>query len=262
MPLVTVTKVADDHRTFSTANGNFAAFRVWAGEQVGEVVTKAETLEKRRAQFRDIIGKPTELIVEDQGQWDDGSNKPAKIKFPQQQQGGGGGKRDYVPRWTDTEAGARESNDWINRRRALELAVQGCTATGISDADTILAFGQRFHEFLKSPEIEPAPKVTRSEGRGMVSGDGSDTPVSDPKREEGGADGEAAPSSHERAVSPEEEQQAAYIQVLRSGPGNTQSVLQARALFESDARKVKTLRDLTLDELVAVIQAFKERVSA
>jgi hypothetical protein len=60
-------------------------------------------------------------------------------------------------------------------------------------------------------------------------------------------------------VSPEQEQAAIYIRALREGPGNTQAVLQARALFETETRKVKNLLSLSVDELFDVMQAFEDK---
>jgi hypothetical protein len=60
-------------------------------------------------------------------------------------------------------------------------------------------------------------------------------------------------------VSPEQEQAAVYIRALREGPGNTQAVLQARALFETETRKVKNLLSLSVDELFDVMHAFEDK---
>jgi hypothetical protein len=100
----------------------------------------------------------------------------------------------------------------------------------------------------KSQTVEPGSTVTSPEATGVAARDGESV-----------AYGEGAADS---STSPEEEQAEAYRQVLRGGPGNTQAVLMARKLFETDARKVKNLRVLSVDELFEVVQAFKEKVSS
>jgi hypothetical protein len=252
MPLVTLTKVADDHRTFETQNGKFAVFKVWAGEDVGEVVTKADTLEKRLAQFREIVGKPTELVVEDQGSFPHGSPKPKRIKFPQQ----GQGKRDYVPRWTDTEEGFRAADDSLNRRRALELAVS-LFADKPTGWDAVVPLAEKFVSFLigkASEELEPGSTVAGSPQSGMGETDSGEATNTGASSDGAGADGEAAP-----APTPSEEQADQYIRTLREGPGVTQAVLQARVLFETQVRKIPNLRVLSADELLQVVQAFADK---
>ncbi len=128
---VTLTRVADEHREFETKFGPMVSFQVWLDDgRMGEVTTKPEYLADRRTEFEAFVGTPTDLEVLDQGTFADGNPKPLKVKKPQMTSTVGGtvspkaAKKDYVPRYTDTEAGWRESDERIDRRRSLELAVQ------------------------------------------------------------------------------------------------------------------------------------------
>lgn len=157
MTTVTLEKVAADVRNFETANGKFAAFKVMLDDgRVGEVVAKADNVGKRQEQFRGFIGKPTDLTIEDAGTFPDGGPKPLRIKLPQQQQGSGGKGRDYVPRYVDSEEGAKWLNERLDRSRALELA----QAEGVG-VTTDLA--TKFYEWLRATSAAPVPIATGSE---------------------------------------------------------------------------------------------------
>lgn len=120
MPVATLQTVSPDHRTFETKFGQMAAFDVqFADGRSGQVVTKVETLEKRRADFEALIGKEAEFVIEDNGTWPDGARKPLKVKLPQMFGSGGqrGGSPARAPR--DEEA----IQERMDRRTALMQAV-------------------------------------------------------------------------------------------------------------------------------------------
>jgi hypothetical protein len=120
---VTLVWVADDHREYDSQYGRKAAFKVKLDDgRMGEVTSNADTVTKRQEQFKGFIGKPTDLVVEDGGKWDDGNPKPLRVKLPQQQQQNTSKSRDWVPRYADSEVGWREADERVDRRRALELA--------------------------------------------------------------------------------------------------------------------------------------------
>lgn len=197
--------------------------------------------------------------------WQVTTSKAGKeyLKPPGQQRGGRG---PYVPKWTDTEVGAKWADARIDRRRALELAVEMQKEQG---SVGVVDLAATFYEFLKSQTVEPGSTVTSSpEASGMAARDGAEpdhgegsgsasTSSGVPNAPAAGAVSEPAPAS------PEEEQRQAYIKALREGPGLPSAFTMAKALFNTDANKrVRNMRDfhdLSVDELFEVAKAFEER---
>jgi len=133
-------------------NGLFAdgaKFSVWDSSEA----QAKETIDV----FLKLIGKEEEYEIDGEKlkSW---PGKPAPKGF--------GGKAPYVPKWADTEPGARWMDGRINRRRALELAVQFAQGLGKGSNDaTDLA--ERFYTFLNAdvpsggvradPQSPPSP---------------------------------------------------------------------------------------------------------
>jgi hypothetical protein len=132
-------------------------------------------------QAKEVIGVLSALIGKE-GEYEvDGKKLKDWPGKPGKKSGAGFGGRNFVSKWTDMEPGARWMDDRINRRRALELAVQeagpGATET-VARADLVMARAKEFYEFLNAggasipAAASPAPLTPSGGGAPRPSGGG------------------------------------------------------------------------------------------
>jgi hypothetical protein len=120
-----------------------------------------------KAKADELVGKPIP------SEWTQKVGDFGPQAFPPRAKGGtGGGGRAYVPKWVDTEIGARWQDGRINRRRALELAQQQSVA---GDAKAVLTMAEKFLGFLIVDDITAsslAPSPSEGGGAERPSGGG------------------------------------------------------------------------------------------
>lgn len=188
MATATLQTVSDDHRTFESRFGELAAFDVsFTDGRQGQVVTKVDTLERKQAQFRDLIGTETQFILEDAGSWPDGNPKPLRVKLPAFGGGpGGGGTPSRPPR--DEAA--------ITRAVALKAAVAFCDSS--EPVSVVLATAEEFHDWLRKTSSSSAPAPHASARSAQYQGtETGQSPVADDEVAPGGRGGDSpAPGGH------------------------------------------------------------------
>ncbi len=128
---------------------------------------KAEEL---KALLEGLLDKEADFGLKDSGKkTDDGGTKWNLLSFPGYEPepfvGGGGAKKEYIPRYTDTQEGYREESQALSRRRALEMAValfpQGAESTALS-VPNVRAYADIFFAWLT--DLAPASPGTATSG--------------------------------------------------------------------------------------------------
>jgi hypothetical protein len=194
MTTATLKEVQPGTRPFTTKHGDFAAFGVvFEDGRIGEVVAKANNVEKRQAEFSALVGKPSEFVIEDGGLWPNGEKRPLKVKLPAPAQGFGGGGGGGQAAFRNTREGQAYDQERTDRRTALMQAV------AMSPGGAPLDITQRatfFYDWLRETSGEAGSGARAPVSPGSTSGEGGsiDTarPISpDQSRSPEPVDGEA-----------------------------------------------------------------------
>lgn len=106
-----------------------------------------------------LVGDTYEYEVEDKGKEYKGKkqyklkNYPGKPERPFTAARAGG--KEYVPRYRDTEQGAKEERDSISRSVALQQAVSFCVDKPDHGGEQVIRYADKFYQWLASTEGRP-----------------------------------------------------------------------------------------------------------
>lgn len=121
---------------------------VFEDGSVGDYGAKPETSHQHIEALQALIGTPGEFELEPKGEYQ--GTPQFKIKgYPGQTVGKGGGGKQYVPSYTQTEAGFLAEQRFMNRRTALMQAVAiHSTLPNEWTEETVLARADAFYKWL------------------------------------------------------------------------------------------------------------------
>jgi hypothetical protein len=188
---MTIKAVQDEARSWGDRFPDACSAVVrFSDDSVGEVASKKQWVQKHIDALKSLIGQPAEFELEDKGEFK--GTKQWKIKsYPGKQQPGGGGfggKRDYVPRWKDTEEGTKAEQDSIHRSVALTQAVAffGPSKAAPTPGDTtdVLDAADKFYTWLskKPPAAAPTAAQVAAQVPGVTTGNNLPPPRKPPEK--------------------------------------------------------------------------------